>query len=98
MGKGLLNHSVTASDIKPPYRDFLVKPIPMDQITFDQISRSQVYVHFAGNITYEDFMGDSRETAFHYVWIVPETSPNSIRRLIADGWREVGGDKENYYT
>ncbi len=90
---------VSSSDIKPSYRDFMMKPIPLDEEALDKIKKSEMFVHFAGTIKYNDFMEVPRETAFHYRWNVPDTSPNAMRRYIfPEGWEEVGGGKENYYT
>ena len=90
---------VSSSDIKPSYQDFLMKPIPLDQETLDKINRSEMFIHFTGTIKYNDFMEVSRETAFHYRWNIPDRSPNAMRRIyFPEGWEEVGGEKENYYT
>jgi hypothetical protein len=59
-----------------------------------------MFFHFAGIIKYQDFMGESHETAFHYLWNVRDNdSRNALRRIyFPDGWQEVGGKKENYNT
>lgn len=90
---------VSASDIKPFYRDFLWKPLQLDEITLEKINKLEVFLHFAGIIKYDDFVEEPRETAFHYRWNAPDNSLNSLRRLaFPEGWEEVGGEKENYYT
>jgi hypothetical protein len=90
---------VSSSDIKPSYRDFLMNLMPLDDETLIKISKLETFLHFAGTIKYNDFMEVSRETAFHYRWNAPDISPNNFRRLaFPEGWEEVGGEKENYYT
>jgi hypothetical protein len=90
---------VSSSDIKPLYRDFVMQPLQLDGITLEKINRLEMFLHFAGVIQYNDFMEKPRETAFHYRWAAPDSSPNSLRRLMSiEGWSEVGGDNENYYT
>jgi hypothetical protein len=90
---------VSPADIKPTYRDFLMQPLMLDQITLDKINKLEMFLHFGGIIKYNDFMEKARETAFHYRWNAPDSSPNSLRRLaFSEGWEEVGGEKENYYT
>jgi hypothetical protein len=65
----------------------------------DRINKLEVFLHFSGIIKYKDFVEKSRETAFHYRWNAPDTSANSIRRLLfVEGWEELGGENENYYT
>lgn len=90
---------VSLSDIKPSYRAFLMKPLIVDEGTLDSITKLELFLHFSGIIKYDDFSGETQETAFHYLWNAPDNSPNSLRRLLStQGWEEVGGDKENYYT
>jgi hypothetical protein len=90
---------VSSSDIKSSYRDYLWQPLKLDEKTLDRINKWDLFLHFAGIIKYQDFMEQPRETAFHYRWNAPDSSPNSLRRLaFPEGWVEVGGEKENYYT
>ncbi len=95
-----LQSVISSSDIKSFYRDFLMRPLTLDDVTLDKIIKLEAFIHFVGVIKYNDFMEVARETAFHYRWNAPDPSPNSIRRLAAfpEGWEEVGGEKENYYT
>jgi len=90
---------VSSSDIKPIYRDFMMKPMPLDEDALNKINKSEMFVHFAGTIKYNDFMEVPRETVFHYRWNAPDISRNAMRRYaFPEGWVEVGGEKENYYT
>ncbi len=90
---------LSSSDVKPLYRDFLMKPLQLDEITLERINKLEAFLHFSGIIKYKDFAEESRETAFHYRCDVPDRSANAIRRFVfPEGWHEVGGEKENYCT
>jgi len=81
------------------FRDFLLKPIPLDTITAQRIDRGEIFVHVQALVKYMDFFDRPRETAFHYQWNALDRSANSLRRvLFPEGWQETGGKKENYYT
>jgi hypothetical protein len=89
----------SASDFTATFNDLLFKPLPLDELTIERIRKGEACVHFSGWIKYLDFFDKPRETAFHYRWNPRDNSANSLRRLIyPEGWEEVGGPKENYYT
>ena len=89
----------SASDFTAAYSDFMLRPAPLDEPTAQRIRNREVYVHFKGCIKYLDFFDKPRETAFHYRWNPRDDSANALSRLIyPEGWVEVGGETENYYT
>ncbi len=89
----------SVSDFTATFNDFLLKPLPLDELTVERIRNGEVHVHFSGWIKYLDFFDKPRETAFHYRWNPRDDSANSFRRVMfPEGWEKVGGAEENYYT
>jgi hypothetical protein len=89
---------ITASTPPMHAATFLQPNMIVEDATIDDIEKGKLFVHFWGNIKYDDGFGEVRETNFRYLWTV-----TSLRSLSGGGrpysyWKQHGEEADNRET